>query len=211
MKTVLDNHPDVNCLVGIWAYNAHQIVQVVQDRGIREKTKVVVFDAAADALADMDKGLIDAMIVQNPFQMGYEGTKIMKALVEADGTTLKSIYPAYDPATGKFEGEGGDVFTTELRVVVPTTSLRSMPDMFDSNTKFFNMQDFGSGSRAQAPQLVVQHAETVVVSELFLVSRTDLDSRSESRLWLMSRLVPFVDTIDVRFPVCQSKLLGPLS
>ena len=142
VKTVLDNHPDVNCLVGIWAYNAHQIVQVVQDRGIRDKTKIVVFDAAADALADMDKGLIDAMIVQNPFQMGYEGTKIMKALVEVDGATLKSIYPGYDPATGKFAGDGGDVFTTELRVVVPDDKSPLKPEMFDSNTKFFYIQDF---------------------------------------------------------------------
>ena len=142
VRTVLDNHPDVNCLVGIWSYNAHQIVQVVKDRNVREKTKVVVFDAAADALSDMEKGLIDAMVVQNPFQMGFEGTKIMKALVEKDGATLKGFYPTYDPATGTFGAEGGDIFTTELRVVVPNEKSPLKPEMFDSNTKFFLMKDF---------------------------------------------------------------------
>lgn len=142
VKTVLDNHPDVNCLVGIWAYNAHQIVQVVKDRNIRDKTKVLVFDAASDALADMDKGLIDAMIVQNPYQMGYDGTKIMKALVQKDGDTLKGIYPSYDPAAGTFGGEGGDVYTTELRVVVPNSQSPLKPEMFDAKTKFFFIQDF---------------------------------------------------------------------
>lgn len=142
VKTVLDNHPDVNCLVGIWAYNAHQIVQVVKDRNIREQTKVLVFDAASDALADMDKGLIDAMVVQNPYQMGYDGTKIMKALVEKDGVTLQGIYPSYDPKLGTFGGEGGDVYTTELRVVVPNDKSPLKPDMFDSKTKFFYIPDF---------------------------------------------------------------------
>ena len=43
---VLDRHGDIDTLVGIWAYNAHAIVEVVKDRGLRDKTTVVVFDAA---------------------------------------------------------------------------------------------------------------------------------------------------------------------
>ncbi len=50
VKTALNNHPDINCLVGIWAYNAHAIVQVVDERAVRDKTKVIAFDCAPAAV-----------------------------------------------------------------------------------------------------------------------------------------------------------------
>jgi ribose transport system substrate-binding protein len=142
VKITLNNHPDINVLVGIWAYNAHAIVQVVKDRNIRNKTTVVVFDAAPLALDDMEQGKIDAMIVQNPYQMGFLGTKLMKALIEKDHNTIQEMYPDYDPGTGKFQSQNGDIFTTELRVVVPDKASPLKPEMFDSNTEFFYFEDF---------------------------------------------------------------------
>lgn len=141
VKTALNNFPDLNCLVGIWAYNAHAIAQVVTDRGVRQKTKVVVFDAAETAIADMESGGIDAMVVQNPYQMGYLGTKLMKAFIEKDAATIQKTYPSYDPATGKF-AEGGDIYATELRVVVPDEKSPVKKEMFDPATKFFYLKDF---------------------------------------------------------------------
>ena len=84
VKDALDRHPELDVLVGIWAYNAHAIVDVVKQRGIRDQTTVVVFDAAPKAIDDMTDGQIDAMVVQNPYDMGYRGTRLMKALVEGD-------------------------------------------------------------------------------------------------------------------------------
>jgi ribose transport system substrate-binding protein len=142
VKTALNNHPDINCLVGIWAYNAHAIVQVVDERAVREKTKVIAFDCAPAAVDDMEAGKIDALIVQNPYQMGYVGTQLMKALIEKDGATIKSLFPSYDPATGKFGDENGDIYTTELRVVVPNEQSPLKPEMYESGTKFFYFKDF---------------------------------------------------------------------
>ena len=141
VKTALNNFPDLNCVVGIWAYNAHAIAQVIKDRGVREKTKVVVFDAAQAAIADLESGGIDAMVVQNPYQMGYLGTELMKAFVEKDTATIQKTYPSYDPATGKFAA-GGDVYSTELRVVVPDEKSPVKKEMFSPGTKFFYMKDF---------------------------------------------------------------------
>lgn len=142
VKTALNNHPEINCLVGIWAYNAHAIVQVADERGVREKTKIIAFDCAPAAVDDMDAGKIDALIVQNPYQMGYIGTRLMKALVQKDGATIQEIFPSYDPATGKFGEENGDIYTTELRVVVPNEQSPLKPEMFDTGTKFFYFKDF---------------------------------------------------------------------
>jgi len=142
VKTVLNKHKDVDTLVGIWAYNAHAIVRVVEERGVRDKTTVVVFDAAARALADMSQGQIDAMVVQNPYQMGDLSVKLMRALTKKDGAAIQKVLPSYDPETGKFKEPDGDVFHTELRVVVPNKESPLKPDLFRPETKFFYFEDF---------------------------------------------------------------------
>jgi len=136
VKTALANHPEIDTLVGIWAYNAHAIVQVVSDQGIAEKTTVVVFDAAPKALKHMEDGKIDAMVVQNPYQMGYEGTRLMKALIEDDSATVEKIKKQYAE-----EGEE-DVLITELRVVVPSGDSPLKKEMFAEKTKFFTYDEF---------------------------------------------------------------------
>ena len=141
VKAALNNHSDINTLVGIWAYNAHAIVEVVKDRQLRDKTTIVVFDAAPLALKDMPEGYIDAMVVQNPYQMGYLGTTLMKALVEGDHAVIQEMYPEYDEATGEIPA-GGDIYTTELRVVVPDDSSPLKAEMFESDTKFFTFDEF---------------------------------------------------------------------
>lgn len=135
VKAALNNHPEIDVLVGIWAYNAHAIVEVVKARGIRDKTTIVVFDAAPLALSDMEAGNVDAMVVQNPYQMGYLGTRLMKALIEGDQSVVKELFP-------KYGSPGGDVYTTELRVVVPDEKSPLKPEMFSPDTKFFTYPKF---------------------------------------------------------------------
>ena len=142
VKTALNNHPQLDTLVGIWAYNAHAIVQVVKERDIRDDVTIVVFDAAPLALADMEEGNIDAMVVQNPYQMGYLATKLMKGLVEEDHAVVQELFPSYDPESGEFGEENGDIYTTELRVVVPDESSPLTAELFPEGTKFFTFTQF---------------------------------------------------------------------
>jgi ribose transport system substrate-binding protein len=136
VEDTLDNNAECNMLVGIWAYNTPQIVKVVQDRKIRDKTRVICFDAAQDAINGMSEGLVDVMVVQNPYQMGYEGVRLMHALVTKDEAVKKEFYPAYAQA-----GEA-DVYRTELRVVVPDEGSPITPDLFEESTIFFKFSDF---------------------------------------------------------------------
>ena len=148
VKTAMGNHPDLNLLVGIWAYNAHAIVAVVDELEIRDQVKVVVFDAAERALLHMGNGKIDAMVVQNPYQMGYLGTKLMKAMIDDDGAAIKELLPDYDVASKKFTGAEGDIYTTELRVVVPDDGSPLRPEHFNSDVisreknTFFYLDEF---------------------------------------------------------------------
>jgi len=112
VRTALVNHPDLVSLVGIWAYNAPAIAEVTQERGVRDRLTIITFDAQAAALNHMAEGRIDAMVVQNPFEMGIQTVRLLTAMHEQDEATIKEMFPN--------RGEpNGDIYTTGLRLIVP--------------------------------------------------------------------------------------------
>jgi ribose transport system substrate-binding protein len=65
-------------LGGIFAANepgAIGAAQVLKTRGKAGKVKLVAFDASPEEIKALEDGTIQALIVQNPFQMGYQGVQ----------------------------------------------------------------------------------------------------------------------------------------
>jgi ribose transport system substrate-binding protein len=129
------NHPELNTLIGIWSYNAPAIADVVKDMNNRDHFTIAAFDAEPGAIQAMGKGMIDAMVVQNPFQMGYQGVRLLKALVEQDKKTIAEMFP-------NREKPEGDLYDTGIKVVVPDQGSRLKPEMFDKKTQFLKLTDF---------------------------------------------------------------------
>ncbi len=135
VRRALQNHPQLSALVGIWAYNAPAIVDVVKEKNIRDKVKVVVFDAQADTIKHMRDGQVDVMVVQDPYQMGYKAVQLMVAAVQKNEQAIRELLPRPD-------AEGGDIIDTGLKVVVPDASSPLKPDMFQPNTQFYTLEEF---------------------------------------------------------------------
>jgi ribose transport system substrate-binding protein len=136
VRNATQNHKDLAALIGIWSYNAPAIADVVAAGGSRDKYVVATFDAAPLAIGHMEKGNIDVMVVQNPFDMGVRTVQLLKAMVEGDDAVLKEMFP-------KAGQKDGDVFTTGLRVVVPAASSPVKADLFDSKVvEFMTLPDF---------------------------------------------------------------------
>jgi len=112
VRTALINHPDLVSLVGIWAYNAPAIAEIAQERSVRDRLTIVTFDAQAAALNHMADGRIDAMVVQNPFEMGVQTVRILQAMHSQNDTTIKEMFPRRDQPDG-------DIYTTGLRLILP--------------------------------------------------------------------------------------------
>src|SRR5262249_34896465 len=125
----------LNTLVGIWSYNAPAIVDVVGDMKVRKEFTIVVFDAEPLAIQQTGEGMIDAMVVQNPYQMGYQGVRLMKALVQDDKKVVAEMLPNH----GKPDG---DLYDTGLKVVVPDEGSPLKAEMFDKKTEFLRLGDF---------------------------------------------------------------------
>jgi ribose transport system substrate-binding protein len=135
VRNALQNHPDIKTLVGIWSYNAPAIVDVVREAGTRKEITIVVTDAEPIAIQEMEGGMIDAMVVQNPYAMGYDSTRLIKALLAKDEATVKEMFPK--------RGEpGGDIRETGLKVVIPDDSTAITKDLLAPTTELLKLSEF---------------------------------------------------------------------
>jgi len=79
-EDMLTRYPD---MAGIFAANEPGAVgcaRAIDQRGAAGKVKVVAFDAADDEIQALKRGTIQALVVQNPFRMGYDGIKTAVAI-----------------------------------------------------------------------------------------------------------------------------------
>ena len=112
VRDVIAKFPDLGMLVGIWSYNAPAIVDVIKEKNARTQFSVVTFDAEALAIKQMAEGMIDVMVVQNPFGMGYDSVQYAFAKLQSDDATMKQLFP-------RMGEPGGDIRDTGLKVVAP--------------------------------------------------------------------------------------------
>jgi ribose transport system substrate-binding protein len=134
VREAITNYPDLKMLVGIWSYNAPAIVDVVKEKERGDLT-VVTFDAEKLAVAYMGEGHIDAMVVQNPFDMGYQMVRLLKALNQNDEATVKEMFP-------KHGQPGGDLYETGLKVVLPDDKSPVMNVKFDKGVEVLTLDKF---------------------------------------------------------------------
>ena len=74
-ENILTAHPDLNGLFGSNESSATGISLALKERSLAGKIKFVGFDSADNLVNDMRAGVIDALVVQDPFKMAYEAVK----------------------------------------------------------------------------------------------------------------------------------------
>ncbi len=76
-ENILTAHPDLN---GIFATSEPSSIGAslaLKSRGLSGKVKFVAFDSSDTMIEDLKGGTIDAMVVQDPFKMGFEAVKTL--------------------------------------------------------------------------------------------------------------------------------------
>lgn len=86
----LTRKPDVECLVGLWAYNPPALLRAVEDSKLEKRPHIVAFDEDYDTLKAIQNGSIIGTIVQDPFNFGYESIKILAGLAKGDDSVLRN-------------------------------------------------------------------------------------------------------------------------
>jgi ribose transport system substrate-binding protein len=89
VEDALAANPDIDCMVGIYSYNTPRIYEVLKESGKLGEIKVIGFDEDPITLGGVREGTIVGTVVQNPYEWGYQGMKLMAAYLGGD----KSVVP----------------------------------------------------------------------------------------------------------------------
>jgi ribose transport system substrate-binding protein len=90
VEDALAANPDVNCMVGFYSYNPPRIYEVLKEAGKLGQVTVIAFDEDPITLGGVREGTIAGTVVQQPYEWGYQGMKLMAKYLEGD----KSVIPA---------------------------------------------------------------------------------------------------------------------
>ena len=84
VQDLLFKHPDINVLVGLNEPLAVGVAQAVDDLHLERQVRMVGFDTNVRCIDLMRDGVVSALIVQNPYAMGYLGVESAWKLLEGE-------------------------------------------------------------------------------------------------------------------------------
>ena len=79
MESVLNANPDIKGVFAAFDRAAIGCIQALKNRGLEGKVKVVAYDASPEEIEALAKGAIHALVVQQPYEMGYKGIEYIVA------------------------------------------------------------------------------------------------------------------------------------
>jgi ribose transport system substrate-binding protein len=79
-EAALQAHPDMACMVGLWAYNPPMILSALRAVGLEGKVKVVGFDEAEGTLQGISQGYVHGTVAQQPYLFGFKSVEYLAAI-----------------------------------------------------------------------------------------------------------------------------------
>lgn len=87
-KKMLEQYPEINAIVTFNEWTSLGVGYAIQELGLGEQIRVVAFDSNVVSVGMLETGEVDALVVQNPYAMGYLGVETAYRLV--NGYEVKS-------------------------------------------------------------------------------------------------------------------------
>ena len=88
-EDAMSRHPDLDAMVGLFAYNPPLMLEALNQGNKLGKIKVIAFDEADETLQGIKDGTVYGTVVQNPFEYGRQSVRILAGL--ARGQTLPEL------------------------------------------------------------------------------------------------------------------------
>jgi ribose transport system substrate-binding protein len=77
VEDLIARHPDIEAMVGLFAYNTPIILEVLKQAGKKEQVKVFSFDEAEETLKAIKDGGCVGTVVQDPYEYGYRSIQVL--------------------------------------------------------------------------------------------------------------------------------------
>ena len=114
VEDALAANPDIDCMVGFYSYNPPRIYEVLKEAGKLGEITVVAFDEDPITLGGVREGTIAGTVVQQPYEWGYQGMKLMAAVLEGDTSMIPADGLVIVP-TAIIDKDNVDAFEAELK------------------------------------------------------------------------------------------------
>ncbi|WP_333815562.1 sugar-binding protein [Tabrizicola sp.] len=114
VEDALAANPDIDCMVGFYSYNPPRIYEVLKEAGKLGAVTVVAFDEDPITLGGVREGSIAGTVVQQPYEWGYQGMKLMAAYLEDDSSGIPADKLVIVP-TAIIDKDNVDAFEAELK------------------------------------------------------------------------------------------------
>jgi ribose transport system substrate-binding protein len=88
VEDAIAKYPDLDCVVGLFAYNPPNCLEAVKGAGKTGQIKIVGFDEAKETLQGIVDGHVYGTVVQNPYRYGYDSVRILAGLARNDRSVL---------------------------------------------------------------------------------------------------------------------------
>lgn len=93
-EDILTAHPELNAIFASNEPGTVGAAQALKSRQLAGKVKLVGFDSSPTLVDDLKGGVIDALIVQDPFQIGFTAVKTVVAKLRGETPARKIDLPA---------------------------------------------------------------------------------------------------------------------
>ena len=91
-EKLLKQNPRINVIVGFNEWMTLGVGNAVKNLGLSKKVRSVGFDSNLISVGMLETGEMDALIVQNPFAIGYLGVEKATALISGESLPSREIY-----------------------------------------------------------------------------------------------------------------------
>ena len=88
---LLNQYPQINVLLAFNEPTTVGAAQAVEELGLSQEVLLVGFDSNVAAVDGLQEGSVDALIVQNPYAMGYLGVESAYKLLAGQGDGLEKV------------------------------------------------------------------------------------------------------------------------
>ena len=87
-EDALARHPDLDCMIGLFAYNPPLCLAALEQAGKVGQINIVAFDEADETLRGITDGTVYGTVVQDPYNYGYRSIEILNALAGGDQSVI---------------------------------------------------------------------------------------------------------------------------
>ena len=88
---LLRNNPEINAVIAFNEPTSVGAARAVAELGLSDEVFLVGFDSNVATIDGLQEGSVDALIVQNPYAMGYLGVESAYKLLTGQGGTLEPV------------------------------------------------------------------------------------------------------------------------